>query len=243
MIVESQVVDLPLVRCRVFTPVRPGATRWPAVIAYSDIFQQTGPHLRLCTRLASHGFVVISPELYGRLAPAGTVLRFEEDRAQALEWSGKLQLEWIDEDLKVILAHARAHPAIDSSRVLTCGWCIGGHLAFRAARAPEIKAATCFYATGLHTDTLGAGPATTLADAVRITGELLLVWGARDPHIPREGRQLVHGALATAGTRFQSLTFDAEHAFMRDEGPRWDAAAADDAFAAMLSHFAPWRGL
>jgi hypothetical protein len=28
---------------------------------------------------------------------------------------------------------------------------------------------------------------------------------------------------------------------MRDEGARWEPAAADEAFAAMLSLFAPWR--
>jgi carboxymethylenebutenolidase len=243
MLVECHVVDLGALRCRVFTPVHARLARWPAVIAYSDIFQHTGSHLRLCTRLASHGFVVLSPELYGRLVPAGTVLRFEEDRERALELSSKLELEWIDADLRATIDFARTQPSVDMGRLLTCGWCIGGHLAFRAARASEVTASVCFYATGLHTDTLGAarGTATTLANAKSIAGELLLVWGSRDPHIPAEGRQRVHAALANAGTHFQSLTFDAEHAFMRDEGPRWNAAAADHAFAAMLVHFEPWR--
>ena len=239
MNVTVETIDLGTLRCRVFTPVTAQPRRWPAVLAYSDIFQHTAPHLRMCTRLAGHGFVVIAPELYGRIEPSGTVLRFEEDRLRALEAAGRMQLNWFDEDLQTALTFTHAHPRVDAERLLVCGWCIGGHLAFRAARAPEVKATVCFYATGLHTDTLGAahGSATSLADASRISGELLMVWGTRDPHIPKEGRQRIHAELAAAGTSFQVRTFDAEHTFMRDEGARWEPAAADEAFAAMISHF------
>lgn len=237
MNVESHVTDLPNLRLRVFTPTRAG--RWPAVLAYSDIFQHTGPHLRVCTRLAARGFTVVAPELYGRVTTAGTVLRFEEDRQRALDCAAKMTLEWFDADFEAALAFTRAHPAVDPSKLFAAGWCIGGHLAFRAALNPAIRATTCFYATGLHSDTLGAavGTAKSLAEASRITGQLLMVWGTRDPHIPPEGRQVIHGALAKAGTAFQVSTFDAEHTFMRDEGARWEPAAADQAFEAMVALF------
>ncbi len=39
----------------------------------------------------------------------------------------------------------------------TLGICIGGHLAFRAALQPDVRAAACFYATDLHTASLGSG--------------------------------------------------------------------------------------
>ena len=240
MNVTVETVDLGPLRCRVFLPAHAPPRRWPAVIAWSDIFQHTEPHQRLCTRLASHGFVVVAPELYGRLEPAGTVLRFEEDRQRALDAAGRMKLEWLDEDLQKTIAFTRAHPQAAADQLLVCGWCLGGHLAFRAARTPEVKATVCFYATGLHSDSLGAaqGTAKSLADAGRIRGELLLIWGTRDPHIPLEGRERIHAALTAAGTPFQVRTFDAEHAFMRDEGPRWDPAAADETFAAMRSLFA-----
>jgi carboxymethylenebutenolidase len=237
MNVESSVSDLPNLRLRVFTPTRPG--KWPAVLAYSDIFQHTGPHLRVCTRLAARGFTVVAPELYGRVAPAGTVLRFEEDRQRALDCAAQMTLEWFDADLAAALAFTREHASVDPSRVYAAGWCIGGHLAFRAALDSQVKATTCFYATGLHSNSLGGavGTATSLTQAHRIAGELLMVWGTRDPHIPKEGRQVIHAALANAGTSFQVRTFAAEHTFMRDEGARWEPAAADEAFEAMVSLF------
>ena len=59
-----------------------------------------------------------------------------------------------------------------------------------------------------------------------ITGELLMIWGRQDPHIPREGRTLIYNALSDAGAHFQWHEFNNAHAFLRDEGPRYDPAAA-----------------
>jgi carboxymethylenebutenolidase len=137
----------------------------------------------------------------------------------------------------------RGQAFIDADRLLACGWCIGGHLAFRAAQEPAIEATACFYATGLHSDTLGGahGTAPSLAGAKDIRGPLLLVWGTRDPHTPREGRRTVHRALDDAGTAFHVRLYDAEHTFMRDEGARHEPVATDRAFAAMLELFEPFR--
>ena len=38
-----------------------------------------------------------------------------------------------------------------------------------------------------------------------IRGELLMIWGRQDPHVPREGRERIHAALEDAGTRFSWL--------------------------------------
>ena len=238
MNVTSELVDRGHLQCRVFLPAAPG--RYPAVIAYSDIFQQTQPHLRYCARLASHGLVVVSPELYGRFLAKGTALRFDDQRQQALDAAAQLELEWFENDLSSAIAIACSHPRAEAERLSVVGFCIGGHLAFRAALRPEVKKAACFYPTGLHTDTVGAaqGTARSLAAAAQLRARLLLVWGTRDPHIPAEGRHKVHAALAAAGIEADIRHFDAEHAFARDEGARWDPAAADEAFRLLLTHLA-----
>ena len=90
-----------------------------------------------------------------------------------------------------------------------------------------------------HADPLGASPEVdTLSRAAELRAPLLLVWGSRDPHIPPEGRAKIHAALDRAGARYESHTFDAEHAFMRDEGPRYDPRATDAALEAMFAFFA-----
>jgi carboxymethylenebutenolidase len=55
--------------------------------------------------------------------------------------------------------------------------------------------------------------------------------------VPEEGRATIEAALAAAGVRYQIELYDAEHAFMRDEGPRYDPVATDSAFRSMIALF------
>ncbi len=105
------------------------------------------------------------------------------------------------------------------------GFCIGGHLAFRAAFDPRIAATVCFYPTGLHNGALGADrDAATLASAHLIRGRLMIVFGSQDPHVPADARVQILSALYAAGLDDLELHVYAggEHAFMRDVGPRHD---------------------
>lgn len=211
----------------------------PAVVFYSDIFQLTGPHLRLATRLAEAGYLVLAPDLYWRFEPSGTVLDFERDRQRALDDSARVSVEDVDADRRALLAYLTERPDVDAKRVYVAGFCFGGHLAFRAAYEPSVAAVACFYPTTVHADRLGASAhVDTLTRAAKLRAPLLLVWGTRDPHIPAEGRTKIEAALDAAGARYETTLFDAEHAFMRDEGPRYDPVATDAAFAAMLAFFA-----
>ena len=118
------------------------------------------------------------------------------------------------------------HPGC-SGKVGAVGICLGGHLAFRAALLPEVRAAVCCYPTDLHTGTLGkGGGADSLARAKEIRGELLMVFGRQDPHVPATGRRAIYDALDAAGVWFTWHEFNAAHAFLRDEGDRYDPAAS-----------------
>jgi carboxymethylenebutenolidase len=70
-----------------------------------------------------------------------------------------------------------------------------------------------------------------------IKGELLMIWGRQDPHVPREGRALIYNALADADRDFQWHEFNAAHAFMRDEGARYNASTAALCYALALDLF------
>jgi carboxymethylenebutenolidase len=234
MKVLTDTVEIADVRAVVSRPV--GGGEWPGVVAYSDIFQLTASHLRLVARLAGHGFVVVAPEIYGRVEPKGTVLDFDADRQRAQDDAAKLELEALDADVQTVLAAVAARPDVRDLGVL--GFCFGGHLALRAALDPRVRATACCYPTGVHDGKLGASrSADTLARCGAIRGDLLLVWGRDDPHIPAEGRATIHRALDAAGVRFEARLFDAEHTFLRDVGARYDADAADRAFAAILDLF------
>jgi carboxymethylenebutenolidase len=223
------------IRCLVAHPTPAG--RFPAIIAWSDIFQLTPPHVRIVRRLAGYGFVVVAPELYGRIEPAGTVFDFDADRQRALDAAGRMRVEELDADRRAVIDAVKARPDVDPARVGALGWCFGGHLAFRAALDADIRATACCYPTTVHAGTLGASKADTLDRCAELRGELLLVWGRNDPHIPADGRARIHRALDDAGVRFEARLFDAEHTFLRDEGARYDAEAADQAFGAIVALF------
>lgn len=221
---------------RTFVAAPAAAGRHPGVLMYSDIFQLTGPMLRFCARLAGYGFVVAAPEIYRRLEPPGLAIPFDDaGRARGLDDAAQTPVEHFDEDCRALLSYLAGHPAVAPGQIAAGGFCLGGHLAFRAALQPEVRATVCFYGTGIHNGKLGKeADAGSLQRASEISGELLLVWGTLDPHIPEDGRRKVEDGLREAGARFSQRPYPAEHAFMRDEGARYDPQATDAAFGEMI---------
>ena len=224
---------------RMFVASPQGDGKHPGILCYSDIFQLTGPMLRICTRLAGYGFVIAAPEIYHRIEPLGTAIPFDDaGRTRGLEDAAKTPVAHFDEDRRVALDYLARHPRVAHDQLGAMGLCIGGHLAFRAALEPDIRATVCFYGTGIHDGKLGLDrDAGSLARAGEIRGKLLMVFGAHDPHVPAEGRDPIDRKLRESGVDYSIQLYPAEHAFMRDEGPRYDPEATDQAFAAMITSF------
>ena len=70
-----------------------------------------------------------------------------------------------------------------------------------------------------------------------IKGELLMIWGKQDPHIPAAGRAEVYSKLSATDIKFTWHEFNGQHAFMRDEGERYDAQLAMLGYQLALSMF------
>lgn len=233
MIVTSEFRDLATptgpMRTYFYRPVTPGpkGLRFPGLVLYSEIFQQTDPVRRLAIQFASQGYLVLVPEVYHEHEPAGTVLGYDDvGKNKGNSYKTKTKLATFDNDARVLLK-AMQEDAGCNGHLGIVGICLGGHLAFRAAFHPEVRACCCFYPTDLQGGTLGEGGKADSLQRVRdIRGELMMVWGRQDPHIPYEGRLAIYRALQEAGVTFTWHEFNAEHAFLRDEGPRHDPAAA-----------------
>lgn len=101
--------------------------------------------------------------------------------------------------------------------------CLGGHLAYRCALDHRVNAAVCYFATDIHSGSLGEGKHDdSLARAKDIKGELLMVcnpilfawwtfqsiadasqiFGKRDTHVDPAGRDLIRKTLHKAGVTF-----------------------------------------
>ncbi len=209
----------------VITPVGPPPSS--AVLYYSDIFQLTESTLRTARRLASAGFLVCLPEIYPRELP-GEALAFDDAGKQAgLAAAAHTSTAQFDADATAVLDHLSGRDDVD--RIDVVGFCLGGHLAFRAAFDPRVAATVCFYPTGLHDGSLGSDPADSLARAADIRGRLMVIFGSEDPHVPADARLQVITALYAAGLQHAELHLysGGEHAFMRDVGPRHDPVLTD----------------
>jgi carboxymethylenebutenolidase len=119
--------------------------------------------------------------------------------------------------------------------------CLGGHLAYRCALDPRISSAICYFATDIHSSTLGAGKSDdSIHRAKDIKGELVMIFGKMDNHVPPEGRDLIRKTLHEAGVTFSFYEPAwAQHAFIRDElsKGRYDAALTGICFEMLKELF------
>jgi carboxymethylenebutenolidase len=241
MVITTEYVDVTVggapMRMFVAAPKAPG--RYPGIVCYSDIFQLTGPMLRSVSRLAGYGFVAAAPEIYHRVEPAGSAIPFDDaGRTRGQEDAAKTPVAHFDEDRRAALDYLANHRSVAQAQLGAMGFCIGGHLSFRAALEPDVRATVCYYGTGIHDGKLGQDrDAESLARAGEIRGKLLMVWGSSDPHVPEAGRAQIDHKLREARVDYAAKLYPCEHAFMRDEGPRYDPEATDQAFADMLGLF------
>ena len=241
MIVTTEYVDIPVdgspLRMFVAAPAAEG--RYPGIWCYSDIFQLTGPMLRACVRLAGYGFVAAAPEIYHRIEAPGTVIPFDDaGRTRGLNDAARTPVAHFDADCRAGLDWLGGYGRTATGKIGVMGFCIGGHLAFRGALQPDVRATVCYYGTGIHDGKLGKdADAGSLARAGQIRGELLMVFGTKDPHVPDEGRQTIDRELRQSGVRYNTKLYPADHAFMRDEGARYDPEVTDQAFSEMISLF------
>jgi carboxymethylenebutenolidase len=229
MTITEEFVDLPTVTGPMRTLVlRPAAAgRFPAIIFFSEIFQITGPVRRTAVQLAGQGYLVAIPEVYHEYEPAGAVLAYDQagsDRGNFLKFHKPVAA--YDSDVRALINYLPTR--LDCNGALgAMGICLGGHLAFRAAMNPEIRGTVCFYATDIHSGTLGEGKHDdSLARAAEIRGELFMAWGRQDPHVSTEGRMKLLARLNELNVTLNWHEVNGAHAFLRDEGPRYDPALA-----------------
>jgi len=71
-----------------------------------------------------------------------------------------------------------------------------------------------------------------------LKAETMFVWGRQDPHVPFEGREKIRARLQEVGATYEWHEVNAQHAFLRDEGPRYDPALFLEAVGWMLALFA-----
>jgi carboxymethylenebutenolidase len=179
------------------------------------------PHIEdIARRLALEGYIVFAPDA---LFPLGGYPGKEDD---ARTLFAKLEQPKTRQDF---LAAARMLLGIEggNGRLGAVGFCYGGGMSnFLATQLTELRAAAPFY---------GSGP--TLEDVPKIKAEMLVVLAANDDRI-NTAWPAYETALKQADVRYTLYQPPGtQHGFNNDTTPRYDEAAAREAWKLLLALF------
>ncbi|MCV2864456.1 YghX family hydrolase [Defluviimonas sp. WL0075] len=203
--------------------VRPAAAtgRLPAVVVVHEN-RGLNPHIEdVARRLAKAGFMALAPDGLSSVGgypgndEAGRELQRQVDPVKLMN------------DFFAAVEHLMAHEG-STGKVGIIGFCYGGGAANAAAVAyPELKAAVPFY-----------GRQPDAGDVPRIKAALMIHYAGLDDRV-NAGWPGYEAALKAAGTDYQAFIYEgANHGFHNDTTPRYDAAAAELAWARTVAFLA-----
>ncbi|KAJ4153671.1 hypothetical protein LMH87_010151 [Akanthomyces muscarius] len=218
-------------RIFVFHPAIPGFpnARFPGVCLFSEIYQVTGPVARFARQIAGQGYIVAAPSSYHDFTGPEPLKYDVADTDKGNQYKIQKTLESYDADSYATVDHLLSLPTC-TGLIGATGMCLGGHLAVRAALDPRITACVAYFATDIHSRTLGPHDAAntstdappdsihTLDQFDKFKGEAAMIFGVKDTHVPDAGRDLIRAKMRAAGVvaSFHEFAW-AQHAFIRDE--------------------------
>lgn len=182
------------------------------------------PHFHdLVDRFAAQGYTALCVDLLS--AEGGTASL--ADPASAPTALGAASEEQLIGDLGAGIAQLQRRAP--GAKVGAVGFCFGGGMAWNLVQAGDerLAAVVPFY-----------GPAPASPDFTRSKAAVLGVYGALDGDRVNGTRDRAEAALKAAGLPHEITTYQgADHAFFNDTGQRYNASAADQAWAALLAWF------
>jgi carboxymethylenebutenolidase len=205
-----------------------GAFAAPTVPAMGDVLiihENRGltAHFRaLPGRLAGSGYNALCVDL---LSPEGGTASFD-DEAKAIAALAAAPRERLVADLRAGIDELlRRGPSL---KVGAMGFCFGGGMTWSLLAAGEARlaAAIPFY-----------GPLPEGANFAQAKAAVLAIYAELDARV-NASRDLAEATADRAGLVHEVRTFEGvDHAFFNDTGPRYNAAAAEEAYKAVLEWF------
>jgi carboxymethylenebutenolidase len=201
-------------------PAAAGSSRLPAVLVIHEN-RGLNPHIEDITRrLALDGFMAFAPDA---LTPLGGYPG-DEDKARAA--FATLDLEETRRDFLACVAWLRARPD-GNGKLGAVGFCYGGGIVhWLATQLPDLNAAVPFY-----------GNTPPPEQAAKVKAPLLVHLAGTDERI-NAAWPGYEAALKAAGVKYTMVQYaGTQHGFNNDTTPRYDAAAAQQAWGRTIAFF------
>jgi carboxymethylenebutenolidase len=205
---------------------RPTGTPKGAVVAVQEIFGVNAVMRGKCDWLAREGFLAISPDLFWRIKPGIDITdQTDAEWKQAIDYMNALDKNAGVGDVAATLAHARS---MGPSKAGVMGYCMGGYITFLAACRTDTDATVCYHGGGIHT---------ALGEAGGIKKPVMLHNPMKDAFIPVEALNQIRETLAPNQLVTVWEYAEQDHAFTREGGKHYDAAATELANGRTIAFF------
>jgi carboxymethylenebutenolidase len=206
---------------------RPAGPPKGAVVVIQEIFGVNANIRGKADWLAGQGFLAIAPDLFWRIEPGVDITdKSEAEWAKAFDLFKKFDVDGGVDDIQSTIGAVRAQSG--TGKVGAIGYCLGGLLAYLTGCRTNADASVGYYGVSIET---------RLAEAASAAHPVMLHIAQKDAFVPKDAQDQITAGLA-AHTRFTvHLYADQDHAFTREGGQHYDAAAAkiaDDRTVAFL---------
>jgi carboxymethylenebutenolidase len=201
-------------------PSKPGAKFAAVVVVHEN--RGLNDHIRdIARRYAKEGFAALAVDLLSR---SGGTKSDDNENSGLL---GRANPDDLVADLVAAVNYLKAQAFVVPGSLGVTGFCFGGGYTFELAIAsPDIKAAVPYYGTVRKLD-----------DLAKTKAAILAIYGGDDTRVTASSEP-VRQKLAESGKTVQVKVYaGANHAFFNDTGPRYNEAAAKDAWQITLDWF------
>lgn len=189
---------------------------FPAIIVIQEIFGVNADLRTKCDDFAKQGYIAVSPDLFWRQEPGVQLTdQTDEEWAKAKSLLQGFHVDFGVEDLKATLMAVRTlHDC--NGKVGTVGYCLGGRLAYLMATRSNADGNIGYYGVTLES---------YLNESNNIQAPLMLHIADQDSFSTPEARAEVKRGLEL-NPHVTIHSYDADHAFARENGQHYDAASA-----------------
>jgi len=241
-IVQSRIdVKTPDGTMDVYLHTPPGKGPFPTAIMYIDAFGVRPAMHDMAKRLATHGYLVVLPNLFYR---AGSYPPFDrktmwtdpDERARIMALMGQASGPAVMRDTEAILQELSHQSSARVAQVGVFGYCMGGKLAFYEAGAMPLRiaAAGCFHGGHLATD----DPDSPHRKADKIKARLYFGVADNDKSCTPENQAVLKEALDKANVKYQLEVYPgAQHGFAVNDVEVYDKAAAEKHWERLVAVF------
>lgn len=212
-----------------------GGKDLPIIIVIHEIFGVHEWVQDICRRFAKQGYLAVAPYLYSR---QGNALAYTDIGKLVSEVVSKVDDDVVLSDLDATVQWAISNKG-NGKRLSVTGFCWGGRQTWLyTAHNPDVRAGAAWYGHMVRKEgNLQPHHPVELASAYN--GRMLGLYGELDKGIGKDQIDAMRAALAAAGdTKSEIVVFSgADHGFLADYRPSYNATAAKDAWARCLAWF------